>query len=354
MALKIWLLEGLSSQRDIIQGIVSFAKNQQAAVTVIASHRHERNEILSQADKALSEPKEDEHRLPFILSTVKDHGIRAIHTGRHALWFESHRKQIESSGASLTTGATSTGMFELADDKVAFAHAMEKRGLPVVPSIRVTSVAELRQLIAHSPFSASPLCVKPVKGIYGMGFWRFDDTVSPMAAFTHPENRKVNTQRYLSALSDAETFEPLVLMPYLPGPEYSVDMLVERGNVLAAVARRKEGALQYLEHHGEALELATACATAMEADGLVNVQTRNDASGHPLLLEINLRPSGGIGYTRFSGVNLPGLFALRQLGLMSQQEVMDEAKKSFSPAIVRSITDVVRYNPVLNNLLVQG
>ncbi|MNP59470.1 carbamoyl phosphate synthase-like protein [compost metagenome] len=130
-------------------------------------------------------------------------------------------------------------------------------------------------------------------------------------------------------------------------------MLVDRGTVLAAVARRKEGALQYLENHGEAFELAIACATAMQADGLVNVQTRNDASGRPVLLEINLRPSGGIGYTRFSGVNLPGLFALYKLGVMSQQQVIDEAKSAFSPAIVRSITDVVRYHPELDNLLVK-
>ncbi|ALX92431.1 carbamoyl-phosphate synthase large chain [Serratia fonticola] len=353
MTLKMWLMEGLSSQRDIIQGIVSLVKAKQTAVTVVASHRNERNEILSQADIALFEPKEDEQRLPFILSTVKQCGINAIHTGRNTQWFEAHRQQIEAAGVTLTTGATSQAMFELADDKVAFAQAMERHGLPVVPSLRIESVAELRDLISRSPFSGAQLCVKPVKGIYGMGFWRFDESVGPMAAFIHPENRKVNPQRYLSALADAGEFEPLVLMPYLPGPEYSVDMLVDRGTVLAAVARRKEGALQYLENHGEAFELAIACATAMQADGLVNVQTRNDTSGRPVLLEINLRPSGGIGYTRFSGVNLPGLFALYKLGVMSQQQVIDEAKSAFSPAIVRSITDVVRYHPELDNLLVK-
>ncbi|WP_115159805.1 ATP-grasp domain-containing protein [Serratia fonticola] len=353
MTLKMWLMEGLSSQRDIIQGIVSLVKAKQTAVTVVASHRNERNEILSQADVALFEPKEDEQRLPFILSTVEQCGINAIHTGRNTQWFEAHRQQIEAAGVTLTTGATNQAMFELADDKVAFAQAMERHGLPVVPSLRIESVAELRDLISRSPFSGAQLCVKPVKGIYGMGFWRFDESVGPMAAFTHPENRKVNPQRYLSALADAGEFEPLVLMPYLPGPEYSVDMLVDRGTVLAAVARRKEGALQYLENHGEAFELAKACATAMQADGLVNVQTRNDTSGRPVLLEINLRPSGGIGYTRFSGVNLPGLFALYKLGVMSQQQVIDEAKSAFSPAIVRSITDVVRYHPELDNLLVK-
>lgn len=347
MTMNIWLMEGLSSQRDIIQGITALTDAPQT-ITVFASHRHSRNEILSQADVALVEPTDDSLRLPFILSTVERHEIHAIHTGRNAHWFESHRARIEASGASLTTGATSVASLLLADDKVRFAAEMTQRGLPVVPSVRVDSAHQLRQLLAESPFGDLPLCVKPVQGIYGMGFWRFDDDVSPMSAFTHPDSRRVNPHLYLQALEAADSFEPLVLMPWLPGPEYSVDMLVEKGTVLAAVARRKEGALQHLENGGEAFELGLACAKAMAADGLVNVQTRHDANGHPLLLEINMRPSGGIGYTRHSGVNLPGLFALRRLDLMTGQQIQETALRDFSPATVRALTESVRYQPLTN------
>lgn len=354
MTNNIWFMEGLSSQRDLLQGTRAFANIKQTDVTVIASHRHNRHEILSQADIALLEPKEESDRLGFILSTVKNLAIKAIHTGRHAAWFESHREAITATGVTLATGSLHPAMFELADDKVEYAHAMEKAGLPVVPSLRVESVEALRSLLARSPFSSKSLCVKPVKGIYGMGFWRFDETVSPMAAFINPDNRKVNARFYLNALEQAGEFEPLVLMPYLPGPEYSVDMLVEDGTVLAAVGRRKEGSLQYLENHGEAFELAKACARIMKADGLVNVQTRNNTHGKPLLLEINMRPSGGIGYTRYSGVNLPGLFAFRQLGLMSQQDVLDDAERAFSAAIVRPITEAVSYDAQLANLYREG
>lgn len=354
MTHKIWLMEGLSSQRDLILGIRAFAHNKQTDVTIIASHRSDRHEILDRADIALIEPPDADDRLAFILSTVKKLGIKAIHTGRHAHWFEAQREAIAAYGAALTTGARQPAMFELADDKVEYAHAMEKAGLPVVPSLRVGSADELRSLISRSPFSSKSLCVKPVKGIYGRGFWRFDESVSPMAAFAYPDSRKVNTRIYLNALEQADEFEPLVLMPWLPGPEYSVDMLVEEGDVLAAVGRRKEGPLQYLENQGEAFELAKACARVMNADGLVNVQTRNNANGKPLLLEINMRPSGGIGYCHLSGVNLPGLFAFRQLGLMSQQAVRDEAQRAFKAAIIRPITEAVNYAPQLTNLYSEG
>jgi len=353
MGHTIWFMEGLSSQRDIISGVQEFFKNTQQTVTVIASHRHQRNEILSLADIALIEPANDEQRMDFIVTTVKNYGVKAIHTGRNCQWFEVHRQEIEALGVSLTTGATSITMLTLADDKVEFARAMEAHNLAAVPSLRIESAEALRNQLSSAD-AKQALCVKPVTGIYGMGFWRFDDTATPMSAFTHPDSRKVHPEMYLYALEQQDDFKPLVLMPYLPGPEYSIDMLLEKGQVIAAVARRKEGALQYLEQSGPAFELGKHCAQVMQADGLVNVQTRNNEKGEPVLLEINMRPSGGIGYTRHSGVNLPALFALRQLGLMSESEATLLATESFTPAVVRSMTDVILYHPTLDNLSVSN
>ncbi|MCE9839981.1 carbamoyl-phosphate synthase large chain [Proteus sp. G2618] len=346
----IWFMEGLSSQRDIIQSVKDFAKQQRQEIFVLASHRHTRNEILSLADGAFYEPLEETLRLKFIADVVKQYQVSVIHTGRNSAWFELHRQEIESLGVKLTTGATQLEQLQLADNKVAFAQAMEQCGLPAVPSIYIESINELEAHIKEPPFGETPLCIKPVKGIYGMGFWRFENQVSPMTLFNHPENRQVNPQQYLDALKAVECFEPLVLMPYLPGPEYSVDMVVEQGNVIAAVARRKEGAIQHLEISGEAYELGKACATAMKADGLVNVQTRNNHQGRPLLLEINMRPSGGIGYTQHCGINLAGIFALRQLGLMSIEEAQAQ-NNHFTPTKIRSITDSIVFNSTLTNLI---
>ena len=65
------------------------------------------------------------------------------------------------------------------------------------------------------------------------------------------------------------------------------------------------------------------------------MQTRDDAEGNPHLLEINLRYSGGIGYTREAGVNLPGIFAARRLGMPAPASVWRENVQ------VKAITVVV-------------
>lgn len=351
MSNNIWLMEGLSSQRNIIQGINVFSNTHQANIIIYASHHNERNEILSVASHAIIEPKDSEKRLQFIMDTVNKFGINVLHISRNSLWFEDNRAAIEACGVTLTTGAASSHWLTLAEDKFNFAQFMEQNNLSVVPSWRIDSLSALQAYLDTPPFSDSPVCVKPVTGIYGMGFWRFDDTVSPADLFNHPEKRIVNTQQYFAAASCSAHFTPLVLMPYLPGPECSVDILADKGEILAAVGRRKDGAIQYLENEGEAFELACACARAMNADGLVNVQTRNDHNGKPVLLETNLRPSGGIGYTLHSGVNLPGLFAAYKLGLMSKNDVIGNAKSSFSPLAVRTVTEAIVYPEQLTNRL---
>lgn len=352
MEKRIWFMGGLSSQKDIIVAAKDVSAIAEGTVQVFASHHQPRYEILEKADFALIEPSDKSMKLAFMNEIVKKHDIEAIHVGRDCLWFEQYRAEIEATGVKLTTGALCLNTFELADNKVEYANYMSQKGLPAVPSALVSSPDELRKLLADLPFEAEQVCIKPVTGIYGMGFWKLDSLASSMACFDNTDNRVVSPDLYLAALERAENMQPMVLMPYLPGPECSVDMLVEKGQVIAAVARRKEGAVQHLHQSGEAFELAKSCAEIMQADGLVNVQTRNDHSGKPLLLEINLRPSGGIGYTRHSGVNLSGLFALRQLDLISQDQARSLAISHFKPAMVRAVTDAQWLPAELHNLLI--
>ncbi|CAK9885519.1 MAG: hypothetical protein XXXJIFNMEKO3_01919 [Candidatus Erwinia impunctatus] len=337
-------MEGLSSQRDLVQGIKLFSAQRHIPVKVFASHREARDDILSVADHALIEPALASKRLAFITETADKYNIRAIHAGKNTLWFEEQRSQIESCGISLTTGAYGSDSLNIADDKVCFAELMQQHQLPVVPSLRITSLDALEQALSVPAFGDRPLCIKPVTGIYGNGFWRLDKTASLQTLINQPERRLVTPQFYLQAAASQPSFSPLVLMPYLPGPEYSVDILVSGGTVLAAVARRKVGALQYIENEGPAWQLACDCARLLKADGLINVQTRHDEEGNPLLLEANLRPSGGIGYTLHSGINLAGLYAFHKLALMTSDEVRHYAAKHFVAATVKPIVSAIAYH----------
>lgn len=306
----IWFLEGVSSQRDIILG----AREALAPdVKIFASHRQERPEITGHADVSFLEPKDNQERIGWVIETAMTEGIKVILAGRAGSLFEAQRHRFEAAGLVLVTGGLSMRTFELVDDKSKFTAEAERAGLTCVPAITVTNAQELTDAYEMLR-SHGDVCVKPAVGIYGRGFWRFKSGADPFRCFANPDSREVQFEIYLQAYRANRDRPVMLVMPYMSGSECSIDMVCEAGHPVAFVGRRKQGLHQTFENDLPAVKLALKAAEHFQCDGLVNVQTRDDADGIPHLLEINPRYSGGIGYTRHSGINLPGIFATRRLG----------------------------------------
>lgn len=307
----IWFLEGQASQRDIIRGAIEALP---ASVRVFASHRRDRPEITSVAHVSFTEPQDRGERIAWVIRTALEHSIKVVVAGRVGGAYEARRADFEAAGITLVTGGTSTRTFDLVDDKAKFTAEAERAMLPCIPAITVRTSAELRS--AYDAFHQNgEVCIKPVVGIYGQGFWRFKDGVDPFRCFENPDARQVDFETYHRIFSEAPNRESMLVMPYLPGSECSVDMVCEGGKVVSYVGRRKADVHQTFERNSAATALAIAAAEHFGCDGIVNVQTRDDSQGSPHLLEINPRYSGGIGYTRETGVNLAGIFATRRLGI---------------------------------------
>lgn len=307
----IWFLEGQSSQRDILQAARQALP---AQIRILASHRHHRPEILSQADEALIEPRAHAERIDWIIEQATARQIRVLHVGHQGFKFELERARFEQAGLQLVTGALSVATFEQLSNKRQFVEICQQAGLPVTEGIEVQNAEQLNQAIEQLQAQGS-ICVKPVQGIFGQGFWRLDPDTDSMQAFADTDSRLVSQSLFIDAYRQSSQPKPLLVMNYLPGLERSVDILCEAGQVIEWVGRCKKGSIQQLEHQGPAIELACQVAKLFGCDGLINVQTKDDAQGNPVLLEINPRPSGGIGYGLASGINLPGIFACRRLGL---------------------------------------
>ncbi|VVN70790.1 ATP-grasp domain-containing protein [Pseudomonas fluorescens] len=307
----IWFLEGQSSQRDVILGAREALP---VEVKIFASHRQERPEITSLADFSFTEPKENEERIEWSIATALAHNIKVVVAGRVGNVFEYARARFEQAGLVLVTGGMAMSTFDMVDDKSKFTAEAERAGLACVPGITAVNAQEM--FAAYETLSASgEVCVKPAVGIYGQGFWRFKADADPFRAFANPDAREANFEAYMHAYCAGASPAPMLMMPYMAGSECSVDMVCETGQPIAFVSRRKDGVFQSFEREGAAVELALKAAAHFGCDGIVNVQTKDDAFGKPHLLEINPRYSGGIGYTRATGINLAGIFAARRLGL---------------------------------------
>jgi carbamoyl-phosphate synthase large subunit len=151
---------------------------------------------------------------------------------------------------------------------------------------------------------------------------RFDDAVDP-ESWTYPVvlkprsgsgSRDVSLVRSGAALAAITRSAQFIVQEYLPGEEYSIDVLADAdGHVISSVPRVREKVDSGVSVAGRTVrdrELEEFGAAVSEAVGLTyiaNVQVRRDSCGEPALLEVNPRAPGTLPLTVASGVDMPRL-----------------------------------------------
>lgn len=181
-------------------------------------------------------------------------------------------------------------------------------GSELVPPWRVVrSLIEFDAAVAdldHTWTSDRPLVLKPTSGVGADGVRFLTRTAPTLESLLGPVNPMTAVSVVRQAMADATEIPALIVMPYLDGPETSVDVLASGGRTLAAVPRSKSGRRRVIGGDPVLPPLAAELVEHFELDGLVNVQFRS-YEGRPALLEINSRPSGGLYQTALADVNLP-------------------------------------------------
>jgi carbamoyl-phosphate synthase large subunit len=106
----------------------------------------------------------------------------------------------------------------------------------------------------------------------------------------------------------------LLIQEFLPGDEYSIDVLADAaGRVVASVPRLRARVDSGVSVGGRTVhdaELSSFGQAVAEATGITyvaNVQCKRDAEDRPALLEVNPRMPGTLGLTIASGVDMPRL-----------------------------------------------
>jgi carbamoyl-phosphate synthase large subunit len=129
----------------------------------------------------------------------------------------------------------------------------------------------------------------------------------------------VETQNQIDALPRDGS---MIAQQFLPGAEYSVDVLCDGpGVVLAAVPRERlkvDSGIAVAARtvfDEELITVATAAARAAGISHMGNVQLRRDANGRARLLEINARIPGTVALTVAAGINMPRYIVRAALGL---------------------------------------
>jgi carbamoyl-phosphate synthase large subunit len=127
-------------------------------------------------------------------------------------------------------------------------------------------------------------------------------------------SRDISLVHSAAELAVIEVTDGFCVQEYLPGEEYSIDVLAAvDGHVVASVPRVRERVDSGVSVAGRTVhddELERFGSVVMEITGLTyiaNVQCRRDRAGQPALLEVNARVPGTLPLTVASGVDMPRL-----------------------------------------------
>jgi carbamoyl-phosphate synthase large subunit len=186
-----------------------------------------------------------------------------------------------------------------------------------------------------------PVVVKPRRGSGSRGF---------MLVGSAAELAAVKTGAVKTGTGDRTT--GLLVQEFLPGEEYSIDVLADTtGHVIASVPRlraRVDSGVAVGSRTVRDAELEEFGQAVAEATGITyvaNVQCKRDSDGHPALLEVNPRMPGTLGLTIASGIDMPrlALAALRgqpvpaTLGFRERAVVRFLDERVIDPAEVENV-----------------
>jgi hypothetical protein len=278
--------------------------DEEVPLEFLVSHRHEHFAGYAVADEAFLEPAglSSEVYLQWVLETVRERQVECIVPGHEQSLLTANTAAIEALGCRVFAAGPAHVLPRIHRKDLVYEDSSALVNLP--PYAVCHSPTEARRLVAElEDGGRREVCLKPCVSVYGKGFTRI--TAMPYRATSW----RPLVDHWARDQAAMAVFWPHMVMEFLPGHEYSVDIAARHGTVLAAVTRRKPRTAggQLLADIPEISEAARRLVSLYSLNGIINVQFRENIAGTPHLLEINPRASGGIGMSCLAGINIPAV-----------------------------------------------
>ena len=322
--MRVWFNRHLS----VLIRITGLLRQAQFPITSIISHRHNFFTGFATADECFIEPAglSSSDYTTWCLETARKHKIEWLVPGHNASALAAAESSFNEIGVRMVNAASADLVPRLHRKDWVYANA--PASVPKPRYVVVAADADLEPALVLIEQSG-PACIKPCVSIYGHGYHRLSSQTASASQAGEPA--EVSGKQHMSLHSWRKRYSPpsperrKLLMEYLPGCEYSVDLACYRGEVLAGVVRRKSltSPVQTIMDRADLLEFAAQLVAAFGLHGLINVQFKDALDGSPKLLEINPRASGGIAMSCLSGLNLP---------LIAYRACLQDGKRDVLPA----------------------
>jgi predicted ATP-grasp superfamily ATP-dependent carboligase len=353
MQKTVWFMKGYSNLYHAIGDIKRADVDNQ--FKVLCSHDNKGFIGFESADYVEIEPKTtNEKFLQFCEDTIKKYNVSAIFISNKQTLLNKNKARFKALGAEVVTAADYK-MINSINNKGKLYNLLKDNPIVKIPKFEIFSDnTEFKAAYKKMKKEHSQLCMKPVHGVYGVGFYVLKERTNQLSnILTQSQVISVNN---FKKMTNKKSFKTMMLMQFLEGYERSVDCVAYHGEFIGGVIRKKiSGNLpQVIEDNPALIEQVKFLTKKLKLNGMYNIQFR-DSGGEHYLLEINPRLSGRSFYATLAGLNLPYIASLVFTGLKKPEEITYELKSNIlisavtQGVIVQNDQLGVQYNSSVKN-----
>ncbi len=248
----------------------------------------------------------------LILSS--DEEVKSVQ-GRHDAFAQA--------GTTLSCGADCP--IDMVLDKLQLYRTLSDAGVQSLDFVAVSSLAELREHADRMGYPDRKLVFKPRTGRGSRGVILFDPTAAGFSNLV--PNRFCGTcpldQAEAVFAEHEQSFTDYLLMEFMEGDTYDVDVIARDGVALEVVCRLRQlknvfwptSTGHKILRNAHAVTVVTEACRAMAMDGASDFDVIMRASGDPIVLDAACRFSGSVGASMPAGINTPAQLVRERLGL---------------------------------------
>lgn len=233
--------------------------------------------------------------------------------------FSANKKLFADKGISVSV--SDPGPLAISNNKYLLMKFCRENDIPVPAFHLVHSISEFSEAAGLLGYPLGKICFKPPVSNGLRGFRIIDDSQDRLYSLMNekPNNIYIGFEEFISICSSGDNFPELILMEYLPGDEYSVDVLVDNGRFISAIPRSRDHIKMGISFVGtavrdiEIIKYSRMVVEGLKLNGNIGLQFKRDRNGVPKIIESNPRVQGTIVLCTAAGENM--VYEAVKLGL---------------------------------------
>ena len=229
---------------------------------------------------------------------------------RELLVFAQNKSLFSKKG--IYVSVSDPEQLEIANSKYLLMKFCREIDIPVPDFYLVHSLDEFRIAARELGYPEMKICFKPPVSNGLRGFRIIEDGQDRLFSLMNekPNNIYISFNEFESICEGGESFPELLVMEYLPGEEYSVDVLADNGNFICAIPRSRDLIKMGISFVGTVVEdreiigYSRRVVEGLKLNGNIGLQFKRDLNGIPKIIESNPRVQGTIVLCTAAGANM--------------------------------------------------